>query len=74
VAGRTRGLRHGLAILLQMGMAAWIEACSSCLPRADPTTRSRPGSSKQRLPDERCPALVDLLANLALSRLMEVHA
>jgi hypothetical protein len=74
VAGRIRGVRHGLAILLQMGMAAWMETFSSCPPLAGPATRPGATSSETRLPDERCPALVDIFANLALNRFMEVHA
>ena len=74
VSGRIRGVRRGLAILLQMGMATWMETVSSCPPLAGPVTRPGAPSSKIRLPDERCPALVDLLANLALNRYMEVHA
>jgi hypothetical protein len=74
VAGRIRGVRHGLAIFLHRGMAAWMEAASSCPPLAGTATRPRATSSETRVPDERCPALVDILANLALSRFMEVHA
>jgi hypothetical protein len=74
VAGRIRGVRRGLTILLQMGMATWLETASSCPPVAGPVTRPGAASSETRLPDERCPALVDILANLALNRFMEVHA
>lgn len=74
MAGRIRGVRHGLAILLQRGMAAWMDAASSCAPIAGPATRPGPTSSETRLPDERCPALVDILANLVLTRFLEVHA
>jgi hypothetical protein len=74
VAGRIRFVRHGLAVLLQSGMVAWMEACSACLPSMDPVARSSASTCETRLPDERHPALVDLLANLALNRLVEVHA
>jgi hypothetical protein len=74
VAGSTRFVRHGLAVLLQSGMVAWMEACSACLPGMDPVSRSSASSCETRLSDERHPALVDLLANLALNRLVEVHA
>ena len=73
-AGNTRFVRHGLAVLLQSGMLAWMEACSACLPGIDPVTRSSGSTCESRLSDERHPALVDLLANLALNRLVEVHA
>ena len=74
VAGRIRGVRRGLAILLQMGMVTWMETVSSCPPLVEPATRPGAASSERRLPEDRCPDLVDLLANLALNRLMEVHA
>ena len=74
VAGNTRFVRHGLAVLLQSGMVAWMEACSACLLGIDPAIRSSASTCETRLSDERHPALVDLLANLALNRLMEVHA
>jgi len=74
VAGRVRGVRRGLAILLQMGLVTWMDTVSSCPPLVDPVTRPAPASSERRLPDDRCSVLVDLLANLALNRLMEVHA
>ena len=74
VAGNTRFVRHGLAVLLQSGMVAWMEACSACLPSLDPVTRSSVSTCETRLSDERHPALVGLLANLALNRLVEVRA
>ena len=74
MAGRIRGVRHGLAILLQRGMAAWMEAAVSCPPLAGPATRPGTKSSETRLPDEHCPALIDILANLALTRFLEVPA
>lgn len=74
VTGRIRGVRRGLAILLHRGMSAWIEAASSCPPQADPVTRPGVTNRDTRLPDERCPVLIDILANLALNRIMEAHA
>jgi hypothetical protein len=73
VQGRVRGVRHGMTVLLQGGMAAWMRACLSCPPLAASTTPSRSAGSERRMPDEQLPALVDLLANLALDRLMEFH-
>ncbi len=74
MTGRIRGVRRGLTILLQMGMAMWMETVSSCPPYLEPVTRPSAASIETRLPDERCPALVDILANLALKRLKEIHA
>lgn len=73
LAGRIRAIRRGLAILLQMGMAAWMEAVSSCPPRAAP---ARPDARIRdtQLPDEQYPALLDILSNLVLNRFMEVQA
>ena len=74
VTGQIRGVRRGLVILLHRGMSAWVEAASSCPPCAAPVTRPDVSRRDTRLPDERCPALVDILANLALNRITEVHA
>ena len=75
VAGRIRGVRRGLANLLQMGMATWMETVSSCPSLVGPVTRPGPTlGSETRLPDDRCPALVDILANLALNLFTEAHA
>ena len=74
VAGRIRGVRRGLANLLQMGMATWMETVSSCPSLVGPVTRPDATSSETRLPDDRWPALVDILANLALNLFTEAHA
>ena len=74
VAGRIRGVRRGLANLLQMGMAAWMETVSSCPSLVGSATRPDARSSETRLPDDRCPAVVDILANLALNLFMEARA
>ena len=70
VSGRISGIRHGLAVMLQKGMAAWMEQLASVqtLAETEPPDRT---SAEQRLPDGRCDELVDLLANLAMARLME---
>ena len=70
VVGRVSGVRHGLAILLQKGMAGWMEVCSSCRANAVPTT-FRSSSGEDYLLDEHSSELVDLLANMALKQLME---
>lgn len=74
VAGRVQSVRRGLSIFLQRGMAAWLETASSC--PAPEVAVSRPGVADRnaRLPDEGFSALIDILANLALGQLTEVHA
>ncbi len=74
VAGRIQSVRRGLSIFLQRGMAAWLEAASSCPPSEVPVSRLRVADRNARLPDEGCSALIDILANLALGRLTEVYA
>ena len=70
VVGRVSGVRHGLAILLQKGMAGWMEVCSSCQAAVVPTA-FRSSSGEDYLLDEHSSELVDLLANMALKQLME---
>ena len=70
VVGQVSGVRRGLAILLQKGMAGWMDVCSSCRAVAVPTGL-RPSSDEKRLADEHSAELVDLLANMALNQLME---
>jgi hypothetical protein len=55
-------------------MAAWLEMASSCPPPEVPEPRSGVADRNARLPDEGCSALIDILANLALGQLTEVHA
>jgi hypothetical protein len=57
--------------MLQRGMAAWLEQCSS-LPSIAEQRPASPIGNEQRLADEQCDELIDLLSNLALTRLKEV--
>ncbi len=74
VAGRIHSVRRGLSIFLQRGMAAWLETASSCPAPELPVPRPGAIDRNARLPDEGCSALIDILANLALGQLTEVHA
>ena len=74
VAGRIQSVRRGLSIFLQRGMAAWLETASSCPPPEVPESRPGVADRNARLPDEGFSALIDILANLALGQLTEVHA
>jgi hypothetical protein len=63
------GDRHGLALLLREGMAAWLSAWSSCssLPPIEMAPRAPPVSH----PTVESAALVALLASMALSTFLE---
>jgi hypothetical protein len=65
--------RHGLAVLLRQGMAAWMDAWST-LPA--PPLRSARGDSPRPcpLPNESSAAVVHVLAAMALGHMQEVHA
>ena len=71
--GRTWGVRHGLAVLMQQGMAAWIEAFLRTCPVPLPA-RPAPASSQQPLAVEHLEAVVNILTNMALSRIVEIPA
>jgi hypothetical protein len=73
VTGCISGVRQGLAVILQRGMAAWLEQCSSLRSLAETRPSTRTGH-EQRLPDEQCDELIDLLTDLALTRLKEATA
>lgn len=72
VAGRIQSVRRGLSIFLHRGMAAWLETASSCVPPA--ASRLDSTAREARLCDEGNSALIDIIANLALSQFTEVHA
>jgi hypothetical protein len=67
------GARHGMALLLRQGMAAWIDAWSAVLEAPPP--RSARGASPRPwpLPEESSVGLVHVLAAMALSHMQEVH-
>ena len=66
LSGRIQGVRNGLAIILQKGMAAWMEVCASCRQTA---TKKRAASREDALPDEQYGAVVDLITNMALNQM-----
>lgn len=75
VVGRVHGIRRGLAILLQRGMAAWMDAVSTVpSPVAAPSIQPTASRYETRLPDAHSAALIDILANLTLNRFLEAHA
>ncbi len=64
--------RLGLAVLLQQGMAAWIEQWAK-MPAPTPVTVSdtaRPSS----LPDDCSTQIINVLTTMALGHIQEVHA
>jgi hypothetical protein len=74
VVGRILSVRRGLSIFLQRGMAAWLEVALPCSPPEALEPRSGIADRNARLPDEGGSAFIDILANLALGQLTEVHA
>jgi len=70
VQGCVGGVLHGLAVLLHRGMAAWMQVC---LPLAESMTSLPTAESQERIREPQLPALVDILANLALEQIMELH-
>lgn len=66
LSGRIQGVRNGLAVILQKGMAAWMEAFASC---RQTVTKKRTASWEDALPDEQYGAVVDLIANMALNQM-----
>ncbi len=75
VVGRVQGIRRGLAILVQRGMAAWMDTVS-WVPSLDAAPSPQPTVARceTRLPDAHSAAPIDILANLTLNRFLEVHA
>ncbi len=69
LSGRIQRGRDGLSVMLQKGMAAWMEVCS--LYR-QAITKKRVAAIEQVLPDEQYGALIDLFANMAMNRIKEV--
>ena len=63
--------RHGVALLVREGMAAWIEAWSLCLIPATPTVAS-PLQEAPLLPQGLHGEMVHVLANITLSQLQRV--
>jgi len=69
LSGRIQGMRDGLAVILQKGMAAWMEVCSSCRQAIH---KKHSVSIEEALPDEQYGAVVDLITNMALNQMKEV--
>ena len=64
--------RHGLAVLLQEGLAAWLEQWSK-LPLATPLPSA--GTARAvALPEMACADVVQVLSAMALDHLREVSA
>lgn len=64
--------RFGLALLLQQGLAAWVEQCSE-IPL--PTSPPHPQPSPLCTQTEGCSAdVIQVLATMALSHLQEIYA
>jgi len=73
LSGSIWGVRGGLAVLLQKGMASWIKVWSSCQQALTVLKASRCTTAEQKLPEEQYDKLVNLFTNMALNRLQEIH-
>jgi hypothetical protein len=71
LSGRIQEMRDGLAVLLQKGMAAWMEVCLAC---RQTITKKCLTPIDDALPNEQYGALIDLFVNMALNRIEEVLA
>lgn len=74
MAGRILSVRRGLSIFLQRGMSAWLEMALPCSSPEVSEPRLGAADRHARIPDEGCSVFIDILANLALGQLTEVHA
>ena len=64
-----RGCSLGLALFLREGMAAWMRACSTWMPKPAPRAPQHPGSA---LPSGLHGQMAALLADMALATAREV--
>lgn len=69
LSGRIREVRDGLAVMLQKGMAAWMQLCSPC---REIDRKKHLYSIEKALPDEQYGALIDLFTNMAMNQMKEV--
>ena len=70
---RFSGDRHGLALFVREGMAAWVEAWSLCLIPATPTPSvASPSQEVPLLPQGLHREMVHVLANITLNQLQQV--
>ena len=65
--------RHGLAVLLRQGMAAWLKAWSK-LPLPPPRSAQYESPRPFPMPDGSSAEVVHILAAMTLGHLQEVHA
>jgi len=69
---RDTSTRHGLAVLLRQGVAAWMEAWSK-LPAAPPGSAKDESPRPCPLPDGASTEVVHVLAAMTLGHVEEVH-
>lgn len=65
--------RLGMAVVIQAGLAAWIEQWSK-LPASTPLRSHAPSPAAAPLPEADCPHLVHVLSAMALGHLREATA
>lgn len=72
VPRRVVASRFGLALLLQQGLAAWVERCLEIpLPTSPPHPRPFPPCTQT---EDSSADVIQVLATMALSHLQEIHA
>ena len=75
LSGCVAGVRTGLGVMLHKGMAAWMEACSSCGKPSDrPAALPHCTKVERIMPDEQFAEFVELFTGMALNRLKGVYA
>jgi hypothetical protein len=67
----TGASRHGLALLLRGGLAAWIGGWSTCTP--PPLVSRNDTPELGQVPDGCCASIVNVLAAMALNHVQEVN-
>ncbi len=65
--------RHGLAVLLRRGVAAWMDAWSELPAPAERPRREEYQQQLSPLPDNASAEAVRILASMALGHIEEVH-
>ncbi len=68
----TGASRHGLALLLRGGLAAWIGGWSTCAPPSLVPGNDTP--DLDQIPDGSCVSIVNVLVAMALNHLQETNA
>ncbi len=66
-------VRHGIALLLRQGMAAWMRACREMAPTPDTVPAANTVPSSCSVPDGATTEIVHVLAAMALLHMEAAH-